>query len=151
MERVPDLTRDLMERILRTVRETLDFDTVTAEVGVSREVIFKWLNRGVQESSGIFREFSDEVWKINNDPNVLRALGEKKWQNTKKAILRDYKARIEKAHKNRNKRQEWILKRVLKFLGEQFRAMEKRKAIGDLQAFFNLFVDLESFAEGLDA
>jgi hypothetical protein len=142
-----DLTTELKERILQAVREAADFGAASTAAGVPMETIYDWMNRGLREGSGIYREFSDEMWKLNNDPELLKVARDRTWENEKSEIETTHDGLINEARQRGDMGMAWALKRTLAFLRASHRAVDEQTEVDVPRSTFNFFLDLNILSD----
>jgi transposase len=57
------LTKELQNKICRAIQQGNYIETASAYAGVHKSTIYDWLKRGNEETSGIYKDFSDAVEK----------------------------------------------------------------------------------------
>lgn len=55
------LTPELQKRVTDLIRVGNYIDVACATVGISREIMYRWLRKGAEEKTGIHREFTEAV------------------------------------------------------------------------------------------
>jgi len=70
MARPTKLTPEVRERISKAIRAGNYFEAAARAAGISPSTFYRWLERGQQESEGIYCQFREQIKRAEADSEV---------------------------------------------------------------------------------